>query len=232
MNPFTVLFNAVSIFALASGSALSETPSHGVLALLQVRDTASYDNQLSGFEEKTQAMDCSILREGPVVAEDGDINLDQPNRFIYLDCQVPLLGTPSGRNLITELGRGSAYVAAMEGTKLFHDTAPLSKQAGERAYILKVSHYNNSNPNKRDQDLSSLGEIVLPRADAYQQEAFIGVTQAYGMETPDEAVVLYYDDVGAGDRFRDNNPDILDKIVDFNDSHLTNYIYYFAQSRR
>ncbi|WP_419905826.1 hypothetical protein [Kiloniella sp.] len=232
MNKLSTIFCTLSFSFLNSGLAISETPSHGVLALLDVNDTVRYDNQLSNFEEKAQSMNCTILREGPVVAEDGDIDLDQPNRFIYFDCKTSLLGSPDGRDFLADLGKGSDYIAAMEGTPFFQDTVSFKKQAGERSYILKVSHYNNSNPTKRDLDLAHLGETVRPRDDAYQLESFLGTTQAYGMTTPDEAVVLYYDTTAAGDRFRDNNPDVLDKVVDFNDKHLTDYIYYIAQSRR
>ncbi|MEH6630673.1 MAG: hypothetical protein V7776_07600 [Halopseudomonas aestusnigri] len=232
MNKFTTLFCTLSFTVLNSGLAIAETPSHGILALLGVSDTASYDNLLSSFEEKAQSMNCAILREGPVVAEDGDIDLDQPNRFIYFDCETSLLGSSIGRDFLADLGKGSDYIAAMEGTPFFQDTASFKRNAGERSYILKVSHYNNSNPKKRDLDLAHLGETVQPRADAYQLETFVGTTQAYGMPTPDEAVVLYYDNAAAGDRFRDNNPDVLNKVIDFNDKHLTDYIYYFAQSRR
>ena len=53
-----------------------------------------------------------------------------------------------------------------------------------------------------------------------------------GMTTPDEVVVLYYDDSKSGDRFRKNNGDILEKIGAFNKSHLVEFAYFSASSTR
>ena len=39
-------------------------------------------------------------------------------------------------------------------------------------------------------------------ADAYVTGSFIGVNHAFGLPTPDEFVVLFYDDVQTGERFR------------------------------
>jgi len=52
------------------------------------------------------------------------------------------------------------------------------------------------------------------------------------MTTPDEVVVLYYDDPKSGDRFRKNNGDILEKIGAFNKSHLVDFAYFTASSMR
>ncbi len=232
MKPTTLLLTAVAFFINSNSLTFAETISKGVLALINTDDAATYDSTLSDFETKVNAQGCRILREGPVLAEDGDIDLDQPNRFIYMTCSSSLLGHTDGRALISELNQDLEYVIAVEGTSILHDEISFEKTATARSYILKISHYNNSNPVQRDGDLSTLEDLVHPRADTYKTEAFVGVSKAYGIPTPDEAVVIYYDSPDAGNRFRENNPDILEKIADFNDKHLNDFIYYIAQSRR
>ncbi|WP_299372432.1 hypothetical protein [uncultured Kiloniella sp.] len=232
MKSMTLLLTATAIFVSSNSLSFAETSNKGVLALINTNDTAAYDSKLEHFETKVNTQGCNILREGPVLAEDGDIDLDQPNRFIYMACTSSLLGRPDGRALISELNQGIEYAVAVEGVSILHDDTSFKKTATARSYILKVSHYNNTAPTQRDQDLTTLGALVRPRSDTYKTEAFVGVSQAYGMPTPDEAVVIYYDSPDAGDRFRKNNPDILEKVVDFNDKHLNDFVYYVAQSRR
>ncbi|WP_120496827.1 hypothetical protein [Kiloniella sp. EL199] len=232
MKLMALFLTATSFFVSSNSLSLAETTSKGVLALINTDDVATYDNKLGTFETRVNAQGCRILREGPVLAEDGDIDLDQPNRFIYMTCSSSFLGHTDGRKLISQLNQGLEYAVAVEGVTILHDEASFERTATTRSFILKVSYYNNSNPAQRDEDLSTLGTLVHPRTDTYQTEAFVGVSQAYGIPTPDEAVVIYYDTPDAGNRFRENNPDILKKIIDFNDKHLNDFIYYIAQSRR
>ncbi|MGH7818476.1 MAG: hypothetical protein ACREQ9_01760 [Candidatus Binatia bacterium] len=73
---------------------------------------------------------------------------------------------------------------------------------------------------------------VGARADRYQTEAIVTPSRAAGMTTPDEVVVLYYDDPKVAERFRNDNGDILAKIGGFNESHLVEFAYFTASSTR
>ena len=98
-----------------------------------------------------------------------------------------------------------------------------------RQYILKISHYNNQDPAGRNADLEHLGKVVEPVADKYHNEMFLEVHRASGMQTPDEVVAIYYDTPEAGDRFREKNQAILEKIGAFNKKHLKSFTYLVAQ---
>ena len=232
MKSVIMLLITLAFFVSNISLSFAEIASKGVLALINTDDTADYDSKLGSFETKINAQGCEILREGPILAEDGDIGLDQPNRFIYMTCTSSLLDHTDGRALISELNQDLEYMIAVEGTSILHDKISFEKTATARSYILKISHYNNGNPVQRDGDLSTLEDLVHPRINTYKTEAFVGITKAYGIPTPDEAVIIYYDSPDAGNRFRENNPDILEKIANFNDKHLNDFIYYVAQSRR
>jgi len=45
-------------------------------------------------------------------------------------------------------------------------------------------------------------------------------------------VIIYYPQAQQGKKFRKNNPDILQKIGDFNKNHLTKFAYLFGTSTR
>jgi len=130
------------------------------------------------------------------------------------------------------LAGSGAAIAILEGDLTdLPDTARDSAVSG-RQYILKISHYNNRDIGGRDKDLASLTREAAELADAYVTGSFIGVNHASGLPTPDEVVVLFYDDAQTGERFRGNNKGLLRKIGAFNKTHLIDTVYYIGQARQ
>jgi hypothetical protein len=100
----------------------------------------------------------------------------------------------------------------------------------DRQYVFKISYYNNEDIDVRDTDLSALTAKAEAIEDTYITEAFVDVNHALGMATPDEVVMLYYDDAETGDRFRNANSAFLSEIGVFNATHLISTVYYVGQA--
>jgi hypothetical protein len=152
------------------------------------------------------------------------MSLPKAERFLLLQCETPLLRDRAGRAALQPLrGNVTEWVVA-EGDLMLLDG--FSAQIDpDRAYVLKLSRYNNSDPDGRDHDLSALGRDAASRAHAYRNEAVIAVSRAWGMVTPDEVTVLYYESPAEGKIFREHNGDLMKKIGQFNEAHLADYVY-------
>lgn len=228
--------------ALASGllvdAGTARAAEYGVLGLYAVEDAESYEAALRALEDDMESQYCNVRRAGKIVSQAGGIfrlisrlNVGTPNRFLFLTCRDPHLRAVETRALLQELDRGAERVALLEGEATIFPEAHPSQPQG-RDYILKVSHYNNDDPDGRDRDLASLGAATSSRPDTYKIEAFIAVSHAVGMETPDEVFILFYDTPEQGNRFRKNNPEILAAIDTFNERHLSDFVYYSAVADR
>ncbi len=224
----------LTVFAITAGMmttvAASEAMARqiGVVGLYEVGEQAAATLD----EQKILSLGCQVRHKGVIAAEDGDIDIDTPNRFIFLACDGSILADPVKRGLLNKLGLKGNPLAILEGELTDMPTPPATGAVADRQYILKVSHYNNKDTDGRERDLGQLGQAAQSLPDTYITESFIGVNRALGMQTPDEVVVLYYDNPAQGGRFRKNNPDILEKVGDFNDSHLDDYIYYVGKAIR
>ena len=225
-NVLRNLFGVVAAVGLLTAAPAVHAAEYGLLGLYKVDDAALFETALGAFEQDIADHGCALSREGMIVGQDGDIDIAAPSRFIWLTCAAPLLRGADTRVLFAKLEAGAHRLALLEG-ELFAGENGASAVVG-RAYILKVSHYNNDDPDRRDADLAALQATVATRADRYKLEAFISVSHAVGMMTPDEAVLIYYDDPGQGERFRGDNGDIMKAIGGFNKDHLTDFIYYFG----
>lgn len=216
---------AGAAFCFATGAAHA-TQNIGIVGLYQV------DNpQAAVVDAKTVAgLGCSIRHTGIIAAVQGEIGLAKPNQFVFLACDKALLGSSQNRTALREVVKNGKNLAVLEGNLT---DFPLADGAGDvpaRQYILKVSHYNNKDADKRDAELNQLTEEAGALADTYVTESFIGVNQALGLPTPDEVVILYYNSDEEGGRFRKNNGGLLKKIGKFNQDHLVDAAYYVGKA--
>jgi hypothetical protein len=124
---------------------------------------------------------------------------------------------------------GDKILSILEGALL---EEPLEQKVSDRAYVLKISHYNNKNTDKREQDLGQLDKLVGALPNAFKTEAVISLNKALGMPTPDEAIIIYYDNAKSGDQFRNDNPDIMKLVGRYNDDHLDGHVYYMAKATK
>lgn len=203
----------------------------GLLGLYQVNDAGRYGEARKVLERSLGDRGCAVRREGEIAAMDGSLNVARPNRFLLLECTGSLLKEGATRVVFAPLRAATSHLMLVEG-ELDRLGSGFSPSGIGREYIIKVSHYNNRDPEQRDRELTAIQQLVAARPNRYRTEAVITPSRAIGMATPDEVVVLHYDDPKSGDRFRKDNGDILEKIGAFNKSHLVEFAYFSALSTR
>ncbi|WP_157738902.1 hypothetical protein [Labrenzia sp. VG12] len=187
---------------------------------------ALYKGDKSALSAMTSSHDCSIRRGGTVLARQGNLDLPELDRFAVLSCaESPLKSTALG----TFLPDTAQPFLLLEGDLQEFDAAGGS-QADQREYLLKLSYYTNSDPVGRSKDLAALADWVAPLEDPYRTESFLEVHRASGLRTPDEVVTLFYDSPEAGNRFREANQAVLEKVGAFNKAHLVSFVYLVAKA--
>lgn len=225
-----------SIFAVVSGlglalmvcsSALAHEPI-GVLGLYKPENP-----QAVHFDEgKVASLGCELKREGMIGGAQGEIGIDQPNRFVILTCEGSLLTNTSKRAAFNSLAGNVKANVILEGPIVDLPNSVGDGDVEGREYILKISHYNNKDIGGRSKSLANIDHRISTLSDKYITESFIGVTHASGMLTPDEAVIIYYDSKEQGERFRRNNSEILGLIGDFNNEHVNEFVYLIGKAIR
>lgn len=243
MHPYSTLksggtrFVSLAVFvALASLASIPaparETGGFGLFTMFKVKDMPKYRRLLEGLEKEFAKRSCVVSLEGPVMAEQGDIDVRRPNRYIHLSCRRPLLRDRAGRAVALKLRSAAANLIALEGPLTLQEGAQVTSPRLARSYIFKVSHFNNKDVNRRQDDLSALNRIAEKLPGRYRTQSEIAVTDAIGMGRPDEVVILFYDSPAQGKRFRKANPKLLKRIGAFNKRHLTKLIYYISSTDR
>lgn len=224
-NTLLSLMSAAMLVAM-SNIAVAKSEPVGLLGLYKADapEKALLDDMTLG------GIGCKIQRAGVIVAEQGGIGLEQPNQFVLLACESSVLADANKRTTFKSLTQGVETVGAVEGDLMNFPDGMGESDVHERQYIFKLSYYNNVDVDARDTDLAMLGDAVGRVPDAYVNETFIGVNHASGLATPDEVVVLFYDNSQAADRFRANNKDLMEKIGAFNKAHVTRSVYYIGQA--
>lgn len=168
---------------------------------------------------------CTIFHSGNIVAQQGNSRMKQPDQFIIMTCEGPLLHIAQNRQALSNLYTQGRVIAVLEGHLTTFDTAKNQPALSKRQYILKLGYYNNTDVDLRENDLLALNRKVAPLEGHWTTEGFIDVNHAMGIPTPDEMVIIYYDTAKIGKQFRDQNKDILNDVGAFNDKHLTEYSY-------
>lgn len=229
-NVTMAAFATSLIFSLNIATASAN--SFGVVGLFQVESQKQYAQALLNFKETLPQRACKVARQGMIADGAGDIDIAQPNRFLILACENSQINKKEGRSTFASLSAASENTVILEGALAAFPEDNSPSAISERAYILKISHYNNDAPDMRDHDLNTLRKDTLKVADRYRRDVFVDVDRAVGMETPDEVALIFYDNPTQGERFRENNPEILEKVGAFNKNHLNDHIYYFGMAEQ
>jgi len=220
----TILKSAflASTFVLSANAAMAAGT--GVIGL--------YQNGTEISETALEALGCTLQRQGIVAAQQGKINLNQPDQFVVLACDLPVLAQSEYRSAIANLFDEGTAVALFEGALTEFGSPAGQSVVSEREYILKIGFYNNLDVDGREADLLELQNKTKSRKSRYKTETFLQVHNAVGISTPDEVVVLYYDNPEEANQFRGNNKDILNDIGAFNAAHLTGFTYLIGAATR
>ncbi len=217
--------------ALLLISNVASAQTTGVMGLFQSSSEA-LPNTIKKLESMANAQGCALRREGKILGAQGNYDLKEVNAFFFLECETTLLTKESSQILIGGLEKSAENLMLVEGPVNQFGEFALSKSGVNKSYIIKLSDYNNLNPKKREIDVNKLGAMAQSRKHHYKTEAFVRITNAHGMKRPDEAVVIYYDTPKDGPLFRKNNEDLMEKIGQFNQDHLTQFSYIAALSNR
>jgi hypothetical protein len=229
MNKARAVWLAVGLGLVAAGSAQADSKTTAIFGLYEA--DASVALKVDG--SRAELLGCDVLRTGRIVGQDGDIGLPKPGVFVMLACSESVLG-PSGAGsgegnqitLLDELIDGARRIALFEGGLASAEPQATGAEISGRQYIVKISMNNNTDSVVRQRELTEIGGRVAEREDRYSPEAAIDVSRAVGAQRPDEVLLLYYDSPEAGDRFRSNNPDIMQAISQFNSRHVDSFVYY------
>lgn len=218
-------FLASSIGVSLAGASLAGEV--GLLGFFQVSDGAAYSNALEGIEAATAPSGCTVRRQGELSGTRGPLSLPEVNRFLLLQCESKVLA--SGQGALEPLAQQKEFVL-LEGEARFAEED--ASAVAERSYVVKLSRFNDGPPDVREKALASIGRDVAARSHAYQDEAVIEVDRAWGIPTPDDVTVLFYRSSADGKAFREQNPDIMKRIGEFNEAHVEAFAYAGGTAER
>ncbi len=221
------LAGGLGLALTSSGGALADGP-FGVLGLYNVEnpEVVRFD------DENVASLGCELRREGMIAGAQGGIGIDQPNRFVLLTCDSSILSDTGRRAKFNTLAENTIADVVLEGPIADMPGASGGGEITDRQYILKISYYNNRDIDGRARALADIDVFTSALPDRYIVESFIGVNHASGMATPDEIVVIYYDSPEQGERFRQNNDEVLDMVGEFNGDHLDEFVYFVGKANR
>ncbi|NKB55995.1 MAG: hypothetical protein GKS00_06640 [Alphaproteobacteria bacterium] len=218
-NARRFLFILVALFGVNSGHAATEENRYGLLLLFT--DNNSSNNVPAAIP--TKLTDCTLWRQGTVSSARGPLHIGSPNQFAVFSCTKPVVSDIERRTTLASLFTNAPHISVLEGPmERQHNVA---ENRSTRAYVIKVSHYNNVDPNGRDIDLAKINGAAARYPDSWSNEAVISVQSAIGMARPDDVTILYYDSAQQAVRFRKNAPAILKRIGAFNRRHLVSFTY-------
>ena len=200
----------------------------------QVGVVGLYENGTAINELAVAALGCSVKREGIIAAAQGKLSppLPQPDKFVVLDCDQSVLAIADRRNSVSTLFPDGKTIAVFEGTLTEFQTKGDTPDVSQRQYILKLGYYNNANTDGREADLAALDDKVSSLDGRWTNEAYLGVHSAIGIPTPDEVVLIHYENAEIAEKFRDSNSAILRDVGAFNDAHLTSFTYLVGAATR
>lgn len=226
---FKQIFISVAVTCVLF-SHIAQAKSVGVFGLFESKSEQTQSKLIQDLEPITKHLGCILRREGKIIAAQGNYDVPDVNSFFLMECEASFIQNSQNKTLIDGFKHSVENLALLEGPISQFGNLALAKPGRSNSYIFKLSDYNNVSPKQRNLDLMKLDGLVKMRDDRYKTEAFIRVADAHGMKRPDELVVIYYESVESGERFRGNNADIMKLIGKFNKDHLIHASYLIAQS--
>ena len=144
------------LLAVASAATPAFCGEVGLLGLYQVDDAGRYAEALKGLERSVGDRGCAVRREGEIATMDGSLKVAKSNRFLLLECTGSLLKESATRVVFEPLGAATNHLMLAEGELDRLGGSGFCPPGIGREYIIKVSHYNNRDPEQRDRDLTAI----------------------------------------------------------------------------
>lgn len=211
-----------AVALLASSQAHAETALYLSIPSVSEATLSSWDAEVSPI---FTGAGCKLHRSGNIVGAQGPLAWPENDTFSLYRCNESVLDALVEAGVSEKLSVGSKQPVIAEGDfiKLEAPTPPATAQ-----YIIKVSYFNDLDGTSRNRDLAALGASVSSEEDVWRTEGVLTPTKTVGTIRPDELTFLYYDSAEIANRFRDNHPEILEKVGIFNGAHLTSFVYLVA----
>jgi len=168
---------------------------------------------------------CNLLRSGKFSGAIGPLEWPEMDQFRLYECNNSVL--PDLLALGTErmLSRRPRHPVLIEGA-LDLTTTPEPPRAVE--YIIKVSHYKETDSTARDKHLKELNASVIGLDGVWHTEGALIPSVASGATRPDELTFIYYESSDSAKAFREAHPEVLESVGRFNNAHITSFIYFGA----
>ena len=196
----------------------------------------SYDSGTSNSWGKSEdaifkKLGCKFQRKGSLNkgATLGNLTWNTANHFKVLACKEPVLHKLVESGSFDKLNEAVANLRVVEG-KL--DKISNKKPPKSANYIIKVSHFNHVFPMMREKQLKEINQAAQMKKNGYIEEMVLHPVSAKGITPPDRMTFLYYKSEADGEAFRQNNVDILREIQEFNQKHITDFVYVIGSNIR
>lgn len=225
-----IVFKSALFLSSLVVSHVSVANGIGIFGLHNPTSPEQHQVVLKQIKHNEQMRDCNLLRHGKTNGAQGNLNVAENNHYFMLECPTTILSLAGISKTLESINKNTRNLMLLEGNFSDINREGLSQDSSKRAYILKISHFNNKQPAQRTRELAAFKKEAYALDNHYYREAFINVQHAYGVKRPDELAIIYYDTQESGDKFRQNNPKFIEKIGQFNMKHLTEFTYVFASA--
>ncbi|MDC0660734.1 hypothetical protein N6L27_22235 [Leisingera sp. SS27] len=215
-------FLAFAAALTAAAPALAET---GLFLAWPAQPAAALSQWDQAAAARLQDAGCSLHRSGTISGGFGPLDWPQMDGFRLYRCDSPVLASLAASGATAALARHGHQPVLFEGRlSLFPTDAP----GAEAEYIVKLSHYNNLDAARRNEDLAALGDSISDLDNVWQTEGILTPATALGTLRPDDVTFLYYRTGAEAEAFRAANPGVLEQVGLFNKAHLTAFTYLGA----
>jgi hypothetical protein len=215
-----VLLSVVTL--LTTSVAQAQTALYLSIPSVSDATLSSWDAEVSSV---FSSAGCEIHRSGKIGGALGPLAWPELDTFRLYQCNESVLTALVEAGVTDKLTSGSRQPVLVEGDLVTMD-APIPTVTAE--YIIKVSYYSDTDGTLRDKDLVALNTKVSSKKGVWHTEGVLIPSKTVGTIRPDELTFLFYDSSDIANKFRDEHPEILEMIGQFNGAHLTSFLYLGA----
>lgn len=196
----------------------------GLYIAADVQNEEAYKSWEKDAGKVLKAHGCKVFRKGTIAKgkEFGNLEWKKASSFSVFDCEKPVLFDLINTGLYDTFSSVTKNARIIEG-KL--SRMPNNNPGKRSEYFTKVTYFNGLNTGERNAELMTLGKMAGSRNGTWVNDGVLVPTSAVGIVRPDELVFIYYAEQGQGEKFRNENPDIMKMIGSFNKKHVTKFTY-------
>ena len=216
-----VVSSLVFLFSISLGSFVYAASQKGIFITYESNSENSWSQ---AEEDLLKDHKCTLQRSGMLNKGFtlGKLSWASADHFKVMACDGLVLGKLIESGEYEKLNQKVANLRIVEGKlkQVSHEQPPTSAN-----YIIKVSNFNNIFSKTRKKQLKSINKEAQALEHGYIEDMVFHPVSAKGITPPDRVTFLYYQSEAEGEKFRQNNLDMLKRIQAFNQTHLTEFVY-------